>query len=61
MSGPDPAANRTGGEVCGTVAQVGDGVSGWEIGQRVIGLMDHGGRSDDRWTVRFSVRNPLDT
>ena len=35
-----------GSEICGTVVSVGDGVTGWQPGSRLIGLLDHGGYAE---------------
>lgn len=35
-----------GGEIAGTVAALGEGVTGWAIGDRVIGMIGHGGLAE---------------
>src|SRR6185503_149658 len=35
-----------GGEIAGTVETVGDGVTGWETGDRVIAMLGHGGLAE---------------
>jgi NADPH:quinone reductase-like Zn-dependent oxidoreductase len=35
-----------GGEIAGTIAEVGDGVAGWAVGDRVIAMIGHGGLAE---------------
>jgi NADPH2:quinone reductase len=35
-----------GGEIAGIVAEVGDGVEGWAVGDRAIAMLGHGGLSE---------------
>ena len=35
-----------GGEIAGTVAALGEGVTGWAVGDRVIGMIGHGGLAE---------------
>ncbi|MDP1028113.1 NADPH:quinone oxidoreductase family protein [Sphingomonas sp. KR1UV-12] len=35
-----------GGEIAGTVAALGEGVTGWQVGDRVIGMVGHGGLAE---------------
>ncbi|KQM64924.1 NADPH:quinone oxidoreductase [Sphingomonas sp. Leaf17] len=35
-----------GGEIAGTIAALGEGVTGWAIGDRVIGMIGHGGLAE---------------
>ena len=41
-----PRPFSPGGEVSGTIAQVGEGVSGWQVGDRVIAMIGHGGLAE---------------
>ena len=43
---PQGASDLLGLEVSGTVAAVGDGVTGWQIGDRVCGLVTGGGYAE---------------
>ena len=46
-----------GGEIAGVIDSVGDGVTGWQVGDRVIGMIGHGGpRSRPARTRRSSMR-----
>lgn len=48
-----------GGEVAGTISAVGSGVTGWAVGDRVIGVCGWGGFADEvRVDVRKLVRLP---
>ena len=35
-----------GGEIAGTIAALGEGVNGWAVGDRVIGMIGHGGLAE---------------
>ncbi len=35
-----------GGEIAGTIAALGEGVTGWAVGDRVIGMIGHGGLAE---------------
>lgn len=43
---PKGASGLPGLEVSGTVAQLGEGVTGWEVGQKVCALLDGGGYAE---------------
>ncbi|SFP46462.1 NADPH:quinone oxidoreductase family protein [Sphingomonas rubra] len=38
-----PRPFAPGGEIAGTIESVGEGVTGWSVGDRVIGMIGHGG------------------
>ena len=41
-----PRPFAPGGEVAGTIAEIGDGVEGWTVGDRVIAMLGHGGLAE---------------
>ncbi|EZP72000.1 putative dehydrogenase/reductase [Sphingomonas paucimobilis] len=43
---PTPLPFVPGAEIAGTVVEAGEGVEGWKAGDRLIGLMDHGGYAE---------------
>ncbi len=41
-----PRPFAPGGEIAGTIAALGEGVTGWQVGDRVIGMIGHGGLAE---------------
>jgi NADPH2:quinone reductase len=53
-----PRPFAPGGEIAGIVEQVGEGVSGWAVGDRVIAMLGHGGLAE-KVLVPAAMASPL--